>query len=255
MDGLEELTDAFPALSRYGKREKLARLDAQSDDDERCDVFTGESCADVIGLSDRFNGAVSCRCLRELKAAARPLENDGLTASIREMTFGGYEPRTVAQQRALTVCRAFAGSIGTGVVRRCWIVLHGPPGVGKTHLAVSVMNEVESPFFVSWPSILDELRAIAGRRDAPYPEHIWDTLYRPGLLVVDDFDKDVESTWAEQRLYRVVNHRYNLQLPTVWTANTQVVQSVGPVGSRLRDKNLSNVLHVTGPDYRTEGGS
>ena len=49
-------------------------------------------------------------------------------------------------------------------------------------------------------------------------------LYRTGLLVVDDFDKDIDSAWAQRQLYQVVSRRYGLRLPTVWTANTQIDQ-------------------------------
>ena len=109
------------------------------------------------------------------------------------------------------------------------MILHGPPGVGKTHLAVSIMQVVGGACLVSWPFILDELRDNAGRPEEPYPQHISDLLYRTGLLVVDDFDKDIDSTWAQRQLYQLVSRRYVLRLPTVWTANTQLDQSVGPV--------------------------
>ena len=55
---------------------------------------------------------------------------------------------------------------------------------------------------MSWPFILDELRDNAGRPDEPYPQNIWDMLYRAEMLVVDDFDKDIDSAWAQRQLYQ-----------------------------------------------------
>ena len=127
--------------------------------------------------------------------------------------------------------------------------------LARRTLAVSIMRAVGGAHFVSWPFILDELRDNASRPDEPYPQRITDTLYRTGLLVVDDFDQDIDSMWARRQLYQVVNRRYNLRLPTVWTANTQLDQSVGPVGSRLRDREVSTVLQIMGPDYRIQGGT
>ena len=248
------LGDVFPALSRNARKTKRDRMEAQSADEERCELFIDEACADVRNLSEKFGTGVDCRCLRELDAGKKPVEDDGLTAAMRQMTFDRYVPRTPSQEQALAICRASTDWYRMETPIRPWIVMHGPPGVGKTHLAVGIMEEVPGGQFVSWPFILDELRSVASRPDEPYPLHIWDRLYRLGLLVIDDFDKDIDSVWARRQLYQVVNHRYSLRLPTIWTANMQLDKSEGPVGSRLRDKAVCQVLQITGPDHRIQGG-
>ena len=250
---MQELSRDFDALGRNARLAKLARLDGQGNATEYCEVFADETCEDVRRLLEH-DGSVTCRCLRDLAAARTLPEYDGLTPSMRKMTFDGYRPQTPSQSGAIADCRAYAAAVTDGLSVRPWVIMHGPPGVGKTHLAVSIMQVAGGACLVSWPFILDELRDNAGRPDEPYPQHISGLLYRSGLLVVDDFDKDIDSVWAQRQLYQVVSRRYGLRLPTVWTANTQLEQSVGPVGSRLRDREISTVLQITGPDYRIQGG-
>ena len=251
---MQELSRDFDALGRNARMAKLARLKRQSDETEYCEVFVDEMCEDVRRLLEH-GSSVTCRCLREIAAAKTLPEYDGLTPSMQQMTFSEYRPKTPSQSRALADCRAYAAAVADDPSVRPWVTMHGSPGVGKTHLAVSIMQVAGGAYLVSWPFILDELRDNASRPDEPYPQHISDLLYRSGLLVVDDFDKDIDSVWAQRQLYQVVSRRYGLRLPTVWTANTQLEQSVGPVGSRLRDREVSLVLQIAGPDYRIQGGS
>ena len=160
---MQELSRDFDALGRNARLTKIARLDAQGNEAECCEVFVDETCEDVRRLLEH-GSSVSCRCLRELAAAQTLLEDDGLTLSMRGMSFDGYRPQTESQFQALADCRAYAAAIEQGDVLLPWVIMDGPPGVGKTHLAVSIMQVVGGGLnFVSWPFILDELRYNASR--------------------------------------------------------------------------------------------
>ena len=60
---------------------KLARLDGQGGEADRCEVFIDETCEDVRRLLEH-GSSVTCRCLVELAEARTLLEEDGLTPSM-----------------------------------------------------------------------------------------------------------------------------------------------------------------------------
>ena len=72
---MQELSRDFDALGRNARLAKLARLDGQGGEAERCEVFIDETCEDVRRLLEH-GSSVTCRCLVELAAARTLLEED-----------------------------------------------------------------------------------------------------------------------------------------------------------------------------------
>ena len=102
-----------------------------------------------------------------------------------------------------------------------WLVLTGPSGAGKTHLAAAVANRVmelgRPVFFVFVPDLLDHLRSTY----TPTSEITYDLLFEQvrtaPLLVLDDLGGHSSTPWAQEKLYQVLNYRHLSQLPTVIT--------------------------------------
>lgn len=98
------------------------------------------------------------------------------------------------------------------------LVLSGPAGVGKTYAACAVALAFDPTKRVEFATGADMLSAI----QATYGswERGTDVLVRfsaAPLLVVDDLGKERPTPWALEKLYQVVNARYNRMLPTVYT--------------------------------------
>lgn len=142
------------------------------------------------------------------------------------------------------------------------MVLVGKPGSGKTHLAVGILRAILdarsaddvsfSRFrskFVVVPELLDTLRERIGDptvRD-PLP-----ALMQAPLVVLDDLGREKPSEWVTDRLYVLVNSRYNAKLPTIVTTNYPLSdlanRGYDAMISRLRDG--ASVVTMTAPDYR-----
>ncbi|MCL4545676.1 MAG: ATP-binding protein [Chloroflexi bacterium] len=134
-----------------------------------------------------------------------------------------------------------------------WLVLLGENGCGKTHLGVAICNERirrgEAVLFQVVPDLLDHLRsAFAPNSPLTYDE-LFDQVREAPLLVLDDLGAQSGTAWAQEKLFQIVNHRYNHNLPTVVTTNVPLEQLDSRLASRMTDRG-STLLLIKAPDFR-----
>ncbi len=140
-----------------------------------------------------------------------------------------------------------------------WLVLKGSYGCGKTHLAAAIANrsiEWGRPvLFITVPDLLDHLRAAFGPGSpAGFDQRFEDVRSAP-LLILDDLGTESPTSWAQEKLFQIVNYRYNARLPTVITTNHELEEITLRIRSRLADPDLSRIVTILAPDYRQAGVS
>ena len=77
------------------------------------------------------------------------------------------------------------------------------------------------------------------------------------LLILDDIDAAAPSDWAREKLFQLVNARYNATLPTVFTCAALPGSLEERIANRLRDGSLSRLLDLSQAPrerYRQIGG-
>lgn len=135
-----------------------------------------------------------------------------------------------------------------------WLYLHGTCGVGKTHLAVAaglyIRRTNPNVLFAVVPDLLDHLRATFDPgRGVAYDERF--TAIRGAfLLILDDLGTENTTPWAREKLYQLINHRYNERLPTIITSNQDHKMIDERVLSRLLDTHLTRDIKLDAHDYR-----
>jgi len=70
------------------------------------------------------------------------------------------------------------------------------------------------------------------------------------LLILDDLGTQSTTPWAQEKLYQIINYRYNARLPTVITTNRELEEIDLRLRSRLLDTQLTTVVRIRAPDYR-----
>ncbi len=172
----------------------------------------------------------------------------------KDMTFGNFvkRPNLPLEQRdnlreAFRVAQEFAKS------PEGWLVFMGDNGCGKTHLAAAIVNyryQMKKPaLFVVVPDFLDHLRSTFSPESKISYDHLFERVKNAPLLVLDDFGKQTTTPWAQEKLYQVINYRYNACLPTVITTNCSADEMDSPIATRFIDQKISTSFNITAPNY------
>ncbi|MGI8925915.1 MAG: ATP-binding protein [Tepidiformaceae bacterium] len=211
----------------------------------------------------RFGKAEPCDCVLEEADEVRRsrLERLSNLGGLTRFTFDALGPPVPGDDRiafevAITAARQFAHEPAG------WLVIAGASGSGKTHLAAAIANDRiargEPALFMVVPDLLDHLRASydAAEGDMGFDE-LFEQVRSAPLLILDDIDTAAATPWAKEKLFQIINHRYNGRLATVLTHSARPEALDQRLAMRLSDPGVVQRVHLGGdsrPDYRQVGG-
>lgn len=197
-----------------------------------------------------FGVLFPCACLQAEWARRTACELAHLSNldAVRDKTFATLNPFVPGLREVVPQVRAYAHRPDG------WLTLLGSYGVGKTHLAAAIAHQTldrqEQVLFAVVPDLLDHLRATFGPQSTVAYDERFELVRTVPLLILDDLGTESTTPWAREKLYQLINHRYNYRLATVITTNLKPEAIEPRIYSRLCDPACGVILAIVAQDYR-----
>ncbi|MFF9197305.1 ATP-binding protein [Streptomyces sp. NPDC014779] len=136
------------------------------------------------------------------------------------------------------------------------LLLLGPTGVGKTYQAYGTLRALAvTSITVPWIATSSaDLYAALRPRAGVDSETEFRRYAHARLLLVDDLGAAKATEWTEEINFRLVNHRYENQLPTLFTSNVLPKQLADRLGDRVASRltEMCDRVVITGQDRRRQ---
>lgn len=182
-------------------------------------------------------------------------DKSGLGKRFQKRTFDSFN--SAVNRNAFSDACYFADNFPN--VRR-GLLLQGPVGVGKTHLAAAIANTLVGKLYtVMFGNIVDVIALIKNsyglKSDLSELEIINAFTREADLLILDDLGKENPSPNTSAVLYQIVNRIYEDEKPMIITTNFQGEQLTKRLGERgeaivSRITEMCQPVSMAGPDRR-----
>jgi DNA replication protein DnaC len=161
---------------------------------------------------------------------------------------------------AFTRCKRFCENSNEVLENGFGIYIYGDKGTGKTHLTSCMANELMKQYkqvlFTNFFEISKSIRATF--KGAGNEIDLINKIANVDFLFIDDLGtekvtKEGEDTWLQDKIFEVINKRYNNMKPTIFTSNYSLQQLVQERG--LMDKTVDRILEMSTAIMKIEGRS
>ena len=161
------------------------------------------------------------------------------------------------------------------------LLLMGPCGVGKTHLAVAALKQIvlqgHRGLFYDYRELLKEIQDSYNPEVQATEMSVLEPVLKTDVLVLDDVGSSKPSPWALETVGHVLNSRYNEKRVTLLTTNFLDADAIGAqmptapramglrpsaiedsltdrIGKRIRSRlyEMCRTVEIYAPDYRKE---
>jgi DNA replication protein DnaC len=121
------------------------------------------------------------------------------------------------------------------------LLLIGPCGVGKTHLAIAALKEIvlrgHTGLFYDYRELLKEIQDSYNAESQSTEMSVLEPVLTTEVLVLDDVGSSKPSSWALETVGHVLNTRYNKKRVTLLTTNfldsDATLNAASPAASRV----------------------
>jgi DNA replication protein DnaC len=149
----------------------------------------------------------------------------------------------------------------------------GPCGVGKTHLAIAVLQELINTkeaqcYFIDFRNLIRKIQSTYSPDSTLTESEIFAQILQKDVLVLDELGAKRTTAWVEETIFYIINDRYNNKKLTIFTSNyldqdeeedtresffkRRGDSLVDRIGTRLRSRlyEMCKLVEMEGDDYR-----
>jgi DNA replication protein DnaC len=226
---------------------------------------------ETVTTDDGVTRARPCTCRDQrreelLERAAR------IPRRYEHCSFENFETHSDSQGAAYRVARRFVKDFPVGEMG---LLITGPCGTGKTHLAVGLIRALMSErgvpcLFYDFQDLLKEIQGSFSPVKGVSEMEILQSVFTADVLVLDDLGAQKPTLWVRDTVGHIINNRYNNRRTTLFTTNRsdpspangaatrgrEPVEAtlVDQIGERIHSRiyEMCHVVRVSGQDYRKQ---
>ena len=224
------------------------------DNSDECPLCYGTGMQVIVGKGAKF-----CACRK-----TDTLVDAFITAQIpkryESCQFDTFEPKHSSQRVAKKLAQDF--TLNFPAIDR-GLLLIGNVGIGKTHLAVSILKGLSERgfncLFYEFGSLLKEIQNSYNPNTFTSELSVLAPVLRADVLVLDELGSSKPTDWVQDTLAHIINTRYNDRKFTIFTTNypdDRVDQRrenlEDRIGTRTRSRlfEMCKTVNIDGPDHR-----
>lgn len=175
----------------------------------------------------KYSDCPRCVAEAEFAATAERLHHRGVPGCLLHASLDNWNATSEQEKEHLAKCREFAK------MKRGFLLLLGGVGSGKSHLAVGIMREIKTGYFIKQSTLLRNLRETYHNPKAAHPI---DKCQETRLLILDEMGVSSGGKDELPMLHEILDHRYSEAKQTIITSNLDYPGVSALLGERLADR-------------------
>lgn len=224
----------------------------------------------VLRESKTKTVATRCSCFQEQKNQVL-VDQAHIPRRYKNCRFKNFEIHNDSHRHALKISRQFVKNYP---VQEVGLLFIGPCGVGKTHLAVAVIQELIQKksvpcYFCDFRGLIRDIQNTFTPDSSLTESDVLYPIFQKDVLVLDELGAKRTTAWVEETIFYIINNRYNNKKLTIFTSNYLDREEeeedrresfykkgddslVDRIGVRLRSRlyEMCKIVEMWGDDYR-----
>lgn len=223
----------------------------------------------VLEESEKGSVAKRCKCYYE-RQKKDLLEGVKIPKRYQNCSLKNFEIHNDSHRDALKISKKFVNDYP---VLNCGLLFIGPCGVGKTHLAVAIIQELIQKkkvpcLFYDFRELIRDIQSTFTPESSLTESDVLAPVFEKEVLVLDELGAKRTTAWVEETIFYIINNRYNNKKLTIFTSNYLDSEEsedykenyfkkgddslVNRIGFRLRSRiyEMCKIVEMGGDDYR-----